>query len=247
MKKQLVTGIMALVLAGACGQVSLAKAAAVLPENNMGMVYATTDVYTPSGNNQQVIINQPANPQNPGTVKRDDGTYKKPGDIRESKQKLPKNPKKFGVQKNKPHKGMQQAPVPGEIAKPNKPNNGVQKPAVPGKVHKPSKPHNGSYRPTKPNNGSYKPAVPGRVYKPSQPNNGSYKPAVPGGVYKPNKPNNGTYKPAKPNQGTYKPTSPSQGRTRVHGAHWCYGACSLHDAGLHNAPRTQKHWCDGYR
>ena len=228
MKKQLVTGIMALVLAGACGQVSLAKAAAVLPENNMEMVYATTDVYTPSGNNQQVIINQPANPQNPGTVKRDDGTYKKPGVIKEHKQKLPQKPNKSGVQKNKPHKGMQQAPVPGEIAKPNKPNNGVKKPVVPGKVHKPSKPHNGSYRPNKPNNGSYKPAVPGGVYKPSQPNNGSYKPA-------------------KPNQGTYKPTSPSKGKTRVHGAHWCYGACSLHDAGLHNAPRTQKHWCDGYR
>ena len=34
---------------------------------------------------------------------------------------------------------------------------------------------------------------------------------------------------------------------RVHGAHWCYGACSLHDQGYHSAPRTQKHWCDGLR
>lgn len=50
-----------------------------------------------------------------------------------------------------------------------------------------------------------------------------------------------------PKPGNTKPSTTQTGRTKVHGPHWCYGACSLHDAGLHNAPRTQKHWCDGYK
>lgn len=43
------------------------------------------------------------------------------------------------------------------------------------------------------------------------------------------------------------PSPTNKGRVKVHNGHWCYGACSLHDAGLHKAPRTEKHWCDGYR
>lgn len=132
------------------------------------------------------------------------------------------------------------------VVKPDN-NNGIYKNPngrIKGNKHKPHKNHKPNeygkhkVKPNKPDQGSYKPNNPSGVYKPNRPNNGTYKPNNPSGVYKPNRPNNGTYKPVKPSTGS---------RTKVHGAHWCYGACSLHDAGLHNAPRTQKHWCDGYR
>lgn len=144
-----------------------------------------------------------------------------------------------------------QNPFPAPVNKPaNNPMPGtVARPANPGTVNKPKIEH--KKRPgeiKKPKQRTPKPKI-------SRPNNGKHKGQnkpdwknkLPGiGKQKPNGnklPNVGKQKP----NGNNIPSTNPKGKTKVHGPHWCYGACSLHDAGLHNAPRTQKHWCDGYR
>lgn len=130
----------------------------------------------------------------------------------------------------------------GEIKKTQLPKDKIKK----HKVHKHRVPK--IHRKPKPGDAISinKPAKPGDapvINKPHKPHR-PHKPVAPNGIYKPNKPAvpNGVYKPSNP-----VPNKPTTARTQVHGPHWCYGACSLHDAGLHNAPRTEKHWCDGYR
>lgn len=234
MKKQLLAGIMSMVFLGTALPTTFAESISVTESSG-------TVAYIDKGNqgsyNPIVIpsVNQPANNPTWGNIQVNPAPQNPvPGTVTGKAQG---NSGKI----QRPHK---QHRPPGQIKqKPVRPNK-------PGQIHRPANPN----RPTE----VYKPTTrPNKPQKPHNPN-GTYKPAKPNrptGVYRPTTPNRptGVYKPTTPNRptGVYKPTTPTKpstsGRTRVHGAHWCYGACSLHDAGLHNAPRTQKHWCDGMR
>ena len=136
----------------------------------------------------------------------------------------------FPVQVNKPTNN----PAPKPVDKPTVQKPGIKKNPSEIRKHKQKKP-----RPVV--RGPQNTKKPG-ISLPKKNENKKPKPD-----WKKPKPDWKNPKPGTTKPGTSKPSTTQTGRTKVHGPHWCYGACSLHDAGLHNAPRTQKHWCDGYK